>query len=204
MFDWEKRNKFGGTIPNKRGAAPRDLFLLPKGIANEMHQENADCGVGTVAGCDRFGSAGRRSTIGPGRRPIHRPGPGHDTADRDDGRATSDADERALSEALSAAGASWRSHRSAGAGSSLQNARLRPTCRAHPGRRDQIVVGYSRWWGWFGRPIAVPLEVLGIEGRHLVSLDMPPGDYDAAPTWRDTDGTALPVDETVRVALSRS
>ena len=68
----------------------------------------------------------------------------------------------------------------------------------------KFIVAYSRWWGWFGRPIAVPLEVLGIEGRHLVSLDMPPGDYDAAPTWRDTDGTPLPADETVRVALSRS
>jgi hypothetical protein len=73
-----------------------------------------------------------------------------------------------------------------------------------PAGEIKFIVGYSRWWGWFGRPIAVPLEVLGIEGRHLVSLDMPPGDYDAAPTWRDTDGTPLPADETVRVALSRS
>jgi hypothetical protein len=68
----------------------------------------------------------------------------------------------------------------------------------------KFIVDYSRWWGWFGRPIAVPLEVLGIEGRHLVSLDMPPGDYEAAPTWRDTDGIPLPADETVHVALSRS
>jgi hypothetical protein len=73
-----------------------------------------------------------------------------------------------------------------------------------PAGEIKFVLGYSRWWGWFGRPIAVPLEVLGIEGQHLVSLDMPPGDYDAAPTWRDTDGTPLPADETVRVALSRS
>jgi hypothetical protein len=68
----------------------------------------------------------------------------------------------------------------------------------------KFIVGYSRWWGWFGRPVAVPLEVLGIEGRHLVSLDMPPGEYDAAPTWRDTGGAALPSDATIRVALSRS
>src|SRR5580704_18542195 len=47
-----------------------------------------------------------------------------------------------------------------------------------PAGEIKFVLGYSRWWGWFGRPIAVPLEVLGIEGRHLVSLDMPPGDYD--------------------------
>jgi hypothetical protein len=68
----------------------------------------------------------------------------------------------------------------------------------------KFIVGYSPWWGWFGRPVAVPLEMLGIEGRHLVSLDMPPSEYDAAPTWRDTDGTPLPADATIRVALSRS
>lgn len=73
-----------------------------------------------------------------------------------------------------------------------------------PAGEIKFIVGYSRWWGWFGRPVAVPLEVLGIEGRHLVSLDMPPSEYDDAPTWRDTDGTPLPADETIRVALSRS
>ena len=68
----------------------------------------------------------------------------------------------------------------------------------------KFIVGYSRWWGWFGRPIAVPLEALGIEGGHLVSLDMSPSEYAAAPTWHDTRTTALPGDATVRVALSRS
>jgi hypothetical protein len=47
----------------------------------------------------------------------------------------------------------------------------------------KFIVSYSRWWGWFGRPVAVPLEALGIEGRQLVSLDMPPGEYAAAPTF---------------------
>jgi len=41
----------------------------------------------------------------------------------------------------------------------------------------EFIVGYSRWWGWFGRPIPVPLEALGIEGGHLVSLDMSPSEY---------------------------
>ena len=68
----------------------------------------------------------------------------------------------------------------------------------------EFIVGYSRWWGWFGRPIAVPLEALGIEGGHLVSLDMSPSEYAAAPTWHDTGATPLPADATVRVALSRS
>jgi hypothetical protein len=54
------------------------------------------------------------------------------------------------------------------------------------------------------RPVAVPLEALGMEGGHLVSLDMSPSEYAAAPTWHDTGATPLPADATVRVALSRS
>jgi hypothetical protein len=73
-----------------------------------------------------------------------------------------------------------------------------------PDGEIEFIVDYSRWWGWFGRPVAVPLEALGIEGGHLVSLDMPPSEYAAAPTWHDTGATPLPADATVRVALSRS
>jgi len=65
-------------------------------------------------------------------------------------------------------------------------------------------VSYSRWWGWFGRSVAVPIEVVGIEGRHLVSLDMPPSAYAAAPTYQGNGAAALPADATIRVALSRS
>jgi len=68
----------------------------------------------------------------------------------------------------------------------------------------KLIVSYSRWWGWFGRPVAVPLEVVGIEGRLLVSLDMPPSEYAAAPTWRPTKVTALPADATIKIALART
>jgi hypothetical protein len=73
-----------------------------------------------------------------------------------------------------------------------------------PAGEIKFIVSYSRWWGWFGRPVAVPLEELGIEGKHLVSLDMPLSEYDAAPTWQAMGATPLPADATVRVALSRS
>ena len=73
-----------------------------------------------------------------------------------------------------------------------------------PSGEIKFIVKYSRWWGWFGRPVAVPLEALGIEGRQLISLDMPPSEYAAAPTWQDTEATPLPAQATVRVALARS
>jgi hypothetical protein len=67
----------------------------------------------------------------------------------------------------------------------------------------EFIVGYSWFWGWFGSPVAVPLEALGIEGRQLVSLNMPRSEYSAAPTWYDTAATPLPADAIVRVALAR-
>jgi hypothetical protein len=67
----------------------------------------------------------------------------------------------------------------------------------------QLIVSYSRWFGWFGRPVAVPIEVVGIEGRQLASLDMPRSDYAAAPTWQGQDA-ALPDDATIRIALARN
>jgi len=71
----------------------------------------------------------------------------------------------------------------------------------------KLIVSYSRWFGWlgwFGRSVAVPIEVVGIEGRQLASLDMPPSAYVTAPTWQGDDATVLPSDATVRVALARN
>ena len=68
----------------------------------------------------------------------------------------------------------------------------------------QLIVSYSRFWGWFGRPVAVPIEVVGIEGRQLVSLDMSPDEYANASTWQGNDATALPNDATIRIALART
>ena len=55
---------------------------------------------------NEFGSASKRGNVVNGRRPPRRAGSGHGAAERHDGRTTSDADERALSEALSATRAS--------------------------------------------------------------------------------------------------
>ena len=68
----------------------------------------------------------------------------------------------------------------------------------------ELIVEYSRWWGWFGRPVAVPLEALGLEGRQLRSLDLSPREYAVAATWQDGGATPLPPGATVRVALGRN
>jgi hypothetical protein len=73
-----------------------------------------------------------------------------------------------------------------------------------PQSRIALIVSYSRLWGWFGRPVAVPLEAVGIEGRLLVSLDMPPAEYAAAATWQSKDDAILGDDTAIRIALARN
>jgi PRC-barrel domain len=73
-----------------------------------------------------------------------------------------------------------------------------------PQGKIELIVSYSRWWDWFGRLVAVPLEMVGIEGRQLVSLDMPPREYAAAPTWRKDDAQPLPADAMIKIALARN
>jgi hypothetical protein len=75
-----------------------------------------------------------------------------------------------------------------------------------PQNKIKLIVSYGGWFGWFGwgaRQVAVPIEVIGILGRQLASLDMPRSEYAAAPTWRDTDATIVPDDSHIRVALAR-
>jgi len=67
----------------------------------------------------------------------------------------------------------------------------------------KLIVATGGWFGWGARLIAVPIEVLGSAGRQLVSLDMPRGDYAAAPTWRNSDEQVIPDNDTISVALAR-
>jgi len=76
-----------------------------------------------------------------------------------------------------------------------------------PAGKIVLIVDYSRWFGffgWFTRPVVVPIEVVGIEGRQIASLDMAGHEYAAAPTWQPGDSTPLPADATIRIALARN
>jgi PRC-barrel domain len=67
----------------------------------------------------------------------------------------------------------------------------------------ELIIAYGSWFGWGARLVAVPVEVIGIEGRLLASLDMPRVEYAKAPTWQVGAATVLPDDATIRVALAR-
>ena len=64
--------------------------------------------------------------------------------------------------------------------------------------------GIAAWLGWHARPVAVPIEAVGIEGRYIASLDMPRSDYVTLPTWQDSGAAVLPNDSSIRIALARS
>jgi PRC-barrel domain len=66
-----------------------------------------------------------------------------------------------------------------------------------------LIIAYGGWFGWGTRLIAVPIEVVGIAGRQLVSLDMPASDYVAAPTWQPDGEDVVPNDASISVALAR-
>ena len=72
-----------------------------------------------------------------------------------------------------------------------------------PQGKIKLIVSYGKWFGWFGRPVAVPIEVVGIFGRQLASLDMKPAAYAAAPTWMAGADQAIAPNETIRIALAR-
>jgi hypothetical protein len=67
----------------------------------------------------------------------------------------------------------------------------------------QLIVSYGGFLGWRQRLIAVPIEVVGIAGRHLAALDMTRAMFDAAPAWNDPESQAIPPSEFIGVGLYR-
>jgi hypothetical protein len=80
--------------------------------------------------------------------------------------------------------------------------RVREVVRTNAGKIE-LIVSYGGFLGWDTRLVAVPIEVVGIFGRQLASLDMPRSEYAASPTWRNEGAEIIGKDETIRIALAR-
>lgn len=81
-----------------------------------------------------------------------------------------------------------------------------------PEGKVQLIVPYSPWLGWarfaaspsWGkRLVAVPLEKVAILARQLAALEMLRKDFDEAPTWASSQGTAIPPDDRIKIAITR-
>jgi hypothetical protein len=66
-----------------------------------------------------------------------------------------------------------------------------------------LIVNYSAWFGWFGHPVAVPIEVVASIGKNIAALDMPPEEFAKAATWISTDEKPISHDEMIRIAVAR-
>ena len=67
----------------------------------------------------------------------------------------------------------------------------------------KLIVSYSKWFGWFGRPVAVPIEVVAILALQVDAVDMPREDFESEPTWTPGKDIVIGDDETIRIALAR-
>jgi hypothetical protein len=76
-----------------------------------------------------------------------------------------------------------------------------------PQGKIKLIVSYGGplggWLNWGGRPVAVPLEAVGIFGRQIAAMDMKPADFAAAPTWAAGADQSIAPGETIRIALTR-
>jgi hypothetical protein len=69
--------------------------------------------------------------------------------------------------------------------------------------RIKLIVLYGGFLGWGRRPVAVPIEAVGIAGRQIAALDMTRAEFDAAPYWADPRSQRLAAGETIRIGLYR-
>jgi hypothetical protein len=67
----------------------------------------------------------------------------------------------------------------------------------------ELIVDYDGFLGWGSRLVEVPLELVGIAGRHISSLDMPRAQYASAPSWHGAGVQDLLPDAVIRIALAR-
>lgn len=72
-----------------------------------------------------------------------------------------------------------------------------------PKGKIKLIVSYSKWFGWFGRPVAVPIEVVAILALQIDAVDMPREDFESEPTWSQGNDTVIANDEIIRIALAR-
>jgi len=72
-----------------------------------------------------------------------------------------------------------------------------------PEGKIRLIVSYSKWFGWFGRPVAVPIEAVAILAKQIASLEMQPAEYENAPTWMAGTDRPVPDSEIIRIAVTR-
>ena len=71
-----------------------------------------------------------------------------------------------------------------------------------PDGHIDIVVDYGGLFGWFGRPIAVPVEAMALLGQYMEIVGFTPAQLDHFKTF-DGAGAVVPADSIIKVGLAR-
>lgn len=66
-----------------------------------------------------------------------------------------------------------------------------------------LIVNHGRFFGWGGRLVPVPIEVVAILARQIVALEMTRADFATAPTWFEASTKPVAPEETIRIAITR-
>ena len=72
-----------------------------------------------------------------------------------------------------------------------------------PDTSVKVVVRYGGFWGFGGKPIAVPVEAMVLLGEYMEIVDFSPEELDAFPKFDGTGAKPLAPDEIIRVGLAR-
>ncbi len=67
----------------------------------------------------------------------------------------------------------------------------------------RLVIAESRWFGIGARPVAVPLDAVGLLGEYVALLDVTPEQLRASATFADPSAAAVPPDDIIRVGLAK-
>lgn len=71
-----------------------------------------------------------------------------------------------------------------------------------------LIVPYGSWFGWLRsewgrRPVAVPIKSVALLARQINALEFTRDDFNDAPTWTASDGSAVGLHEKTFIALGR-
>jgi len=72
-----------------------------------------------------------------------------------------------------------------------------------PEGKIQLIVNQGRLFGWGGRLVQVPIEVVAILARQINLLDISVEEFRAAPAWSAATTQPIPSDDMIRIAISR-
>lgn len=72
-----------------------------------------------------------------------------------------------------------------------------------PDGKIVLVMPYGGWFGYGGRLVGVPIETVALLALQIDVLDIPRKDFADLPTWKESEGTPIPPDDIIRIAISR-